>query len=160
MNFSDDRSFGDNVDQVNLDVTKEDNVQAFFSNLDVSDSESLGLLNGAGIIFNRPLVNILDKKEPVHSYQDFDKVIQLNLGGSFLMGGHFSNKCIKAKKKACIINVSSVTASGNVGQTAYSSSKAAVEAMARVWAKELGYKVGNFERRPIEGLVQYHINNL
>ena len=27
-------------------------------------------------------------------------------------------------------------------------------------AKELGYKVGNFERRPIEGLVQYHINNL
>ncbi|MDC1504901.1 N-acetylglucosamine kinase [Winogradskyella sp.] len=27
-------------------------------------------------------------------------------------------------------------------------------------AKEFGYTVGNFERRPIEGLVSYHINNL
>ncbi|MGB0981607.1 MAG: N-acetylglucosamine kinase [Winogradskyella sp.] len=27
-------------------------------------------------------------------------------------------------------------------------------------AKELGFKVGNFKRRPIEGLVEYHINNL
>ena len=27
-------------------------------------------------------------------------------------------------------------------------------------AKELGFKVGNFERRPIEGLVKYHIQNI
>lgn len=27
-------------------------------------------------------------------------------------------------------------------------------------AKELGFRVGNFERRPIEGLVNYHISNL
>ncbi len=27
-------------------------------------------------------------------------------------------------------------------------------------AQELGFKVGNFERRPIEGLVNYHVNNL
>ncbi|MDO1500722.1 N-acetylglucosamine kinase [Winogradskyella maritima] len=27
-------------------------------------------------------------------------------------------------------------------------------------AKEYGYTVGNFERRPIEGLVSYHVNNL
>jgi len=27
-------------------------------------------------------------------------------------------------------------------------------------ANEMGFKVGNFERRPIEGLVNYHINNL
>ena len=27
-------------------------------------------------------------------------------------------------------------------------------------AKEFGFKVGNFERRPIEGLVKYHIDNL
>ena len=27
-------------------------------------------------------------------------------------------------------------------------------------AEEFGFKVGNFERRPIEGLVQYHIDNL
>jgi N-acetylglucosamine kinase-like BadF-type ATPase len=27
-------------------------------------------------------------------------------------------------------------------------------------AKELGFAVGNFERRPIEGLLKYHVNNL
>lgn len=27
-------------------------------------------------------------------------------------------------------------------------------------AKEMGFRVGNFQRRPIEGLVTYHINNL
>jgi hypothetical protein len=27
-------------------------------------------------------------------------------------------------------------------------------------AKEFGYSVGNFERRPIEGLVDYHVKNL
>ncbi len=27
-------------------------------------------------------------------------------------------------------------------------------------AKEYGFKVGNFVRRPIEGLVDYHVKNL
>ena len=37
-----------------------------------------------------------------------------------------------------IINISSISASGNAGQTAYSAAKAGVEAMTRVWSKELG----------------------
>ncbi|MDB9964255.1 SDR family NAD(P)-dependent oxidoreductase [Vicingaceae bacterium] len=138
LNFGSNLEFDNNVDNVTLDVTKEKEIETFFSILENKGFSSFGLINGAGVIFNRPLVNILDRKSPIHSSDDFERVLKLNLTGSFLMGSHFANFCIKSKKKACIINVSSVTAAGNIGQTAYSASKAGVESMARVWAKELG----------------------
>ena len=40
--------------------------------------------------------------------------------------------------KGLIINISSIAAKGNIGQTAYSAAKAGVESMTKVWAKELG----------------------
>jgi 3-oxoacyl-[acyl-carrier protein] reductase len=136
--FDESKTFEKNVEFKKVDVTNEVEIRSFFQELEIGEVNSIGLLNGAGIIFNRPLVNILDKKNPIHSAEDFNKVLSLNLTGSFLMGSNFANYCIKSKKRGCIINVSSVTASGNLGQTAYSASKAGVEAMARVWAKELG----------------------
>ena len=39
--------------------------------------------------------------------------------------------------EGCIINISSVSRSGNMGQTNYTATKAGVEAMAVTWAKEL-----------------------
>jgi len=120
-----------------LDVTSESGIKDLFSEVEIVD-KNVGLINAAGVIYNRPLVNILDKKSPVHSLEDFSKVIQLNLTGTFLMGSNFAHYCIRKRKRACIINFSSVTASGNVGQSAYSASKAGVEALSRVWAKELG----------------------
>jgi len=126
-----------NVNCSKVDVTDEDNVDKFFSSMD-GEFSSFGLLNAAGIIFNRPLVNLLDRENPIHPLEDFKRVIDLNLTGTFIMGSHFSNFCIKKRKKACVVNFSSVTASGNIGQSAYSASKAAVESLSRVWAKELG----------------------
>jgi hypothetical protein len=41
------------------------------------------------------------------------------------------------------------------GSIAFFSQKEIIEV-----ANELGFRVGNFERRPIEGLVNYHVNNL
>jgi 3-oxoacyl-[acyl-carrier protein] reductase len=37
-----------------------------------------------------------------------------------------------------IINITSIASKGNIGQSAYSASKAGMESMTRVWAKELG----------------------
>jgi 3-oxoacyl-[acyl-carrier protein] reductase len=41
------------------------------------------------------------------------------------------------KRKGVIINISSISAQGNVGQSAYSASKAGVEALTKTWSKEL-----------------------
>jgi Dehydrogenases with different specificities (related to short-chain alcohol dehydrogenases) len=40
--------------------------------------------------------------------------------------------------KGVIVNISSVSARGNAGQTAYSAAKSGLESMTRVWSKELG----------------------
>ncbi|MFX7052632.1 SDR family NAD(P)-dependent oxidoreductase, partial [Acinetobacter baumannii] len=44
---------------------------------------------------------------------------------------------ISARRKGVIINISSIAAQGNIGQSAYAASKAAVEALTKTWSKEL-----------------------
>ena len=45
---------------------------------------------------------------------------------------------VEHRTKGLIINVSSISANGNVGQSAYSAAKAAVNALTVTWSKELG----------------------
>jgi len=44
---------------------------------------------------------------------------------------------ITTRTKGVIVNISSVSAGGNAGQSAYSAAKAGVNALTAVWAKEL-----------------------
>ena len=87
---------------------------------------------------NAPLVNILSRPDSRHSIDLWDNVIQINQNAIFYMARSVVNKMIKNRNKGVIINISSIAARGNAGQTAYSATKAAVEAMTKVWAKELG----------------------
>ena len=45
---------------------------------------------------------------------------------------------VKTRTRGVVINISSVSASGNAGQSAYSAAKAGVESLTVTWAKELG----------------------
>ena len=45
---------------------------------------------------------------------------------------------IARRCKGVVISISSISASGNPGQSAYSAAKAGVNALTRTWAKELG----------------------
>lgn len=96
------------------------------------------LINNAGIMKNAPLVNILNKTEKRHSVELWNNVIAINQSGVFYMTRACADNMINKRCKGVIINISSISAQGNMGQTAYSASKAAVEAMTKVWAKELG----------------------
>jgi 3-oxoacyl-[acyl-carrier protein] reductase len=52
---------------------------------------------------------------------------------------------VKHQVKGVIINISSISRAGNLGQTNYSATKSAVDAMTVTWAKELskfGIRVG------------------
>lgn len=71
--------------------------------------------------------------------EDFDAVINVNLKGSFTVMQTFARSMVEQKVSGSIINLSSVVAKfGNIGQANYSASKAGVEAMTRVAAKEFG----------------------
>jgi len=96
------------------------------------------LINNAGIMKNSPLVNILNKAQKRHSAALWDNVISVNQSSVFYMARSCADNMINKRCKGVIINISSISAQGNIGQTAYSASKAAVEAMTKVWAKELG----------------------
>lgn len=69
--------------------------------------------------------------------EDFDKVLDTNLKGTFNMIRHCANFFIK-NREGCIINISSVSGiMGNPGQVNYSASKAGIIGLTKSIAKEL-----------------------
>jgi 3-oxoacyl-[acyl-carrier protein] reductase len=96
------------------------------------------LINNAGIMKNAPLVNLLNRAEKRHPVELWENVIAVNQSSVFYMTRACADNMINKRCKGVVINISSISAQGNIGQTAYSASKAAVEAMTKVWAKELG----------------------
>ena len=96
------------------------------------------LVNNAGIIRDALLVKA---KEGViagkMSLAQWQAVLNVNLTGVFLCGREAAERMIKLGHGGVIINISSVSRHGNVGQSNYSAAKAGVAALAVVWAKEL-----------------------
>ena len=71
------------------------------------------------------------------SLEYWNAVISVNLTGVFLCGRAAAEHMATAGKPGLIINISSISHSGNMGQSNYSATKAGVAAMAVTWAKEL-----------------------
>lgn len=87
------------------------------------------LVNNAGITKDNLMLRM--------SEQDFDRVIDINLKGTFNTIKHLYSYFMK-KKSGKIINISSVVAlSGNKGQANYVSSKSGVIGLTKTVAKEL-----------------------
>jgi 3-oxoacyl-[acyl-carrier protein] reductase len=61
----------------------------------------------------------------------------VNLSGVFLCAREAAAQMIELGNGGVIVNISSISRSGNAGQTNYSAAKAGVESMGVVWAKEL-----------------------
>lgn len=72
--------------------------------------------------------------------EDFDRVIDVNLKGAFVMIRHCSGIFLR-QREGCIINISSVVGlAGNAGQTNYAASKAGLIGLTKSVARELGGK--------------------
>lgn len=96
------------------------------------------LINNAGLIHSEPLFNLLSKEDKKHSLENWKRVIDVNLTSVFNVTSCFAEQMIAAKREGVIINISSISAGGNIGQSAYSAAKAGVEALTTTWSKELG----------------------
>jgi 3-oxoacyl-[acyl-carrier protein] reductase len=96
------------------------------------------LVNNAGTIFSRPLINLMTQENRRHDYQAFKQNTDVNLNSVFLVSSVVVESMVLRRLPGVIINISSVSACGNAGQSAYSAAKAGVEALTKVWAKELG----------------------
>jgi 3-oxoacyl-[acyl-carrier protein] reductase len=109
-----------------LDVTDEDSFKPYSSWSKMFD----GLLYTAGVTIDKP-VGLL-------SLQDWLTVINTNLTGAFLTAKHFY---MSLKPQSSVVFLSSIVGRwGNVGQAAYSASKAGIEALTKTLAKEWARK--------------------
>lgn len=95
------------------------------------------LINNAGILYSAPLVRISATGIEKHDVAMWNKTLATNLSSVFFMTACIAEKMISTRTKGVIVNISSVSASGNVGQSAYSAAKAGVNALTATWAKEL-----------------------
>ena len=95
----------------------------FFGKIDI-------LVNNAGITKDTLIMRMKE--------EDFDKVIEVNLKGTFNCAKHASAIMLK-QRFGKIINMTSVVGiAGNAGQVNYSASKAGVIGLTKSLAKELG----------------------
>jgi len=121
-----------------LDVTRLDDAKTIVKGLAERHGRIDILVNNAGVIYSEPLVDIMNSSEMMHDYDRFRKSITSNLDSVFIMTSAVVEQMVMRRTKGAIVNISSISAGGNEGQTAYSAAKAGVNAMTVTWSKELG----------------------
>ena len=108
-----------------------DSIVAEFGRLDV-------MINNAGITKDALLIKAHEGKVTGKmSLDQWQAVIDVNLTGVFLGSREAAARMIALGNGGVIISTSSISRSGNMGQTNYTAAKAGVAAMTVVWAKEL-----------------------
>lgn len=126
------RDEGHDVTYMQVNVANRESVDGMIQQAVATYGTIDILINNAGITRDA----ILAKMDPA----DFQQVLDVNLTGVF----HCTQAVLPyliEKGKGKIINTSSVSGVyGNVGQTNYAATKAAVVGMTKTWAKELGRK--------------------
>jgi len=112
-------------------VAAFDSVVADFGRLDCA-------IANAGILRDGLLVKVKDGQVVGKlELAQWRAVIDVNLTGVFLTGREAAERMIRLGNGGCIINISSLSRSGNFGQSNYSAAKAGVAALTVVWSKEL-----------------------
>ena len=118
----------ENVKAVRLDVTVPADVAAAVEVVRSSGRPLHGIVNNAGVAVVDPVL--------ATSEEDFDFQMQVNVYGVFRVTKAFAPLVIASKGR--IVNISSISAfQSDAGTSAYTMSKAAVEAFTNVLATEL-----------------------
>lgn len=119
-------------------VTREAEVSAVLDQV-VSDFGRLDVMvNNAGITKDALLIKVQDGKVVSRmSIAQWQAVIDVNLTGVFLCGREAAARMAVLGNGGVIINISSISRAGNMGQTNYSAAKSGVVGMTVTWAKEL-----------------------
>ena len=139
------REYNVEIHNYTCNVAVEDDVVAMFDNIQQDFGQIDGLVNNAGITRDGLLVKHKDGVTKKMSLTAWQQVIDVNLTGVFLCGREAAAKMVEAGRPGVIVNISSISRDGNIGQSNYSAAKAGVAALTATWGKELaryGVRVG------------------
>ena len=120
-----------------LNVADEPAVEKLFEQVVVDFGTVDVLINNAGITRDGLMARKKDEEIKKMSLANWQAVIDVNLTGTFLCGREFFVKLLEQKKPGVCINISSISRSGNLGQSNYTATKAGVAEMTVTWAKEM-----------------------
>lgn len=118
---------------IELDVDKSSSIKnALEQTIKTFKNPPSIIVNCAGITRDNFLLKL--------SEEDFDSVINVNLKGTFMMTQTFAKALVDRQiAGGSIINIASIVGKyGNIGQSNYCASKAGVELLTKVAAKEFG----------------------
>lgn len=130
--------FGDSVGVWSCDVADAEAVDRAVQQAEDDGFAPDVLINNAGIIHSEPLINLSVRGDRAHSREAWSKVLAADLDSVFYVTSRVVDRMVARRCKGVIISISSISAAGNPGQSAYSAAKAGVNALTRTWAKELG----------------------
>ena len=119
------------------DLTNQKNVDQLMKNLNIKYKYFDILINNAGMIYSHPMIKLSSKGLKSHSYANWKKVLDINLNSIFLFSSKIIENFCNNRTKGLIINISSISAKGNIGQSAYSVAKSGIEILTKIWAQEL-----------------------
>ena len=122
-----------NIKILKFDISQHDKIEKFIEDATKELGGSLDcIVNNAGITKDNLTIRM--------SFEEWSKVIDINLTSTFLMCKYSIKKMLK-NKSGKIINITSVVGhTGNVGQTNYTASKAGIVAMSKSLAIEYAKK--------------------
>ncbi|MFC7367789.1 MULTISPECIES: SDR family oxidoreductase [Vreelandella] len=119
-------------------VADEQSVQQAFADIASRMGPVGGCVNNAGITDDSLLIKakegVVEKRMSLSSWQ---KVLDVNLTGVFLCGREAATQMVEAGHQGVIVNISSISRAGNMGQSNYAAAKAGVHALTVTWGKEL-----------------------
>ena len=119
-------------------VANEQSVVELFERIAADFGVLHGLVNNAGITRDGLFVKVKDGAViSKMSLEQWQQVVDVNLTGTFLCGREAAAQMIRTASQGVLLNISSISRHGNMGQTNYTATKAGVQAMAVTWAKEL-----------------------
>jgi len=135
VNLENEKSLTDELGSGNFlfikcDISNQENVESLFSRVKTERERIDAVVNNAGIIRD----NVIWKMPK----EDMDKVIDVNLKGTWIMCKETA-KVMREQNHGRIVNISSRAWLGNNrGQSNYTASKAGIVGLTRVLALELG----------------------
>ncbi|HED08171.1 MAG TPA: SDR family oxidoreductase, partial [Ignavibacteria bacterium] len=135
VNLKNEKSLTDELGSGNFlfikcDISNQENVESLFSRVKTERERIDAVVNNAGIIRD----NVIWKMPK----EDMDKVIDVNLKGTWIMCKETA-KVMREQNHGRIVNISSRAWLGNNrGQSNYTASKAGIVGLTRVLALELG----------------------
>ena len=114
------------------DVSREEEVKAMVNTAEEQIGSIDILVNNAGIYPRIPLKQMTG--------ESFERVMSVNLKGTFLCSRYASEKMIEQGRGGCIINIASIEAvhPSSTGMSAYDASKGGVLMLTKSMARELG----------------------